>query len=301
MTDLSGLELDLVRVLRGAKRCKPVRIGPVNFYHFWSHSPQYNLINVPWIKDLRIAQFAQAGYVEDYLQQAQHYLVEDRQRFAPVHAFVAPTATFAAEVNRWYAPPGGERPWFSFANYPDRTRLSNGPRRHEVVYVDYASTVFQEEFYRTLYGFFDHLHVLCGVKAVLLVNTFRRDVEALPHGPHVSVRSLRSPYDGLSRYGLLVNVTNFKQAAECLPRKLLLYCHWGLTPAIHGTFDESLRFCHKRGVRPVVYWGVKELAGEMITRARWGDGLWKKQAHDREQFCIEERIGDLARYLRSLA
>lgn len=301
MVRLQGTELELVKLLRGAKRNRPVTIGPAYFYHFWRHEPQRGMINVAWIKDLRVAQFAQAGYIDGYLSEAIKYLDIDRRRFAPVHAFVAPTPTFAQEVNRWYAAPGTERPYYCFANYPSRTRERTGPRRNEVVYVDYASTVFQMEFYQGLISIMDQLYTLAETTGVILANTFKDDVAGLVrHKPHIQVFSLSGGYDLRSRYGILVNVTNFKQAAECLPRKLLLYCHWGMTPLIHGTFDESIRLCHKRGVQPIVYWGPKALGQMLEVRRSWRPPDWKRCEHDRDWFCVEERIGDLVKYLESL-
>lgn len=288
---MNDLHLQLVRLLRGAKRGKPVEVGNVRFYHFWKHPPQRGQINVPWIKDLRVAQFAMAGHIEGYLQEAIKYLREDRARFSPANAFVAPTQMFANEVMKWY---GTERPWFQFANYPSRVvTLPKGDKRHEVVYVDYSSTVFQVDFYRRLFSLFDQLHVLSGMTSVLLVNIFKHEVESIRHGHHIRVLSLHGGYDLKSRFGILVNLTNFKQAAECLPRKLLLYLHWGMVPLIHATFAESIQYCRKRGIPPVVYYGVKELVREVDTMVSW-------PRYDRMKFCVENRIGDLEAYLKGL-
>lgn len=282
-----GLEADIINVLRAGKRCKPVQVGKVHFFHFWRHQPKLKVINVAWIKDNRSLQFAQAGYVDGYLNEAARYLKIDRERFGWCNAFIAPTQLFAEEAMRWY---GAERPWFQFANYPYRIQLSD-EKRDEIVYVDYASTVFQEGFYRKLFALFDELYALTGFPGVLVCRVFHDQANKLPHRSHIRVVKPRE-YDYRSRFGILVNVDNFRGAAEALPRKLLLYLHCGMWPVVHGTFAESIQFCRGRGIKPLVYYGPKD-AAQLMGKA--GQPRWK-----RDQFCIEERIGDLVEYLRGL-
>lgn len=249
------VEESLVTLLRGDRRCKPVILGRVHFYHFWKHQPMSNMINVPWVKDLRAKQFAMSGYIPQYLDQAQRYLISDANRFRTSNAFVAPTETFANEVMRWY---GECRPWIQFANYPDKLKIT-GKRRSEVLYLDSSSTVFQEEFFLRLIAFFDELHAMSGIKAVVVAGVMRDKIALLPRRSHIKVMAARE-YDGLSKYGLLCNLTNFQQAAECLPRKLLYYLHCGMAPLIHGTFMESIYYCKENAIDPLVYYTADEAA-----------------------------------------
>lgn len=282
-----GLEADIINVLRADKRCKSVRVGKVHFFHFWRHQPMMKMINVAWIKDNRSLQFAQAGYVDDYLVEAARYLQIDRERFGRCNAFIAPTQLFAEEVMKWY---GAERPWIHFANYPWRVQAA-ATKRDEIVYVDYASTHFQRDFYVKLFALFDELYALTGCGGVLVAKTFYAEAKALPHRAHIRVLKPHE-YDYRSKFGILVNVNNFRGAAESLPRKLLLYLHCGMWPLVHGTFAESIYFCRRRGVRPLIYYGPKD-AAQLIGKA--GRPRWK-----RDRFCIEERIGDLVKYLEGL-
>jgi len=281
-----GVDAAIINVLRATKRCESVRLGKVHFYHFWRHQPVKGLINVAWIKDNRSVQFAQAGYLPSYLAKAQQYLNYDRQMFNYVNAFVAPTALFAEEIMQWY---DVRRPWFQFANYPHRTQVPE-TKRDEIVYVDYATTVFQEGLYRKLIAFMDELYILTGCAGVLVPGVFYPQVSGLPHS-HVRILKL-GQYDHQSKFGLLANLTNFRGAAESLPRKLLLYLHCGMRPLIHGTFAESIYYCRKWKIEPLIYWQVDDAAKAM--------GRAKKPRWDREQFCIEKRIPDLIGYLEGL-
>lgn len=288
---MADVKVDLINVLRGTKRCKPVQIGRAYFYHFWRHKPARGVVNVPWIKDLRVKQFAMQGYVADYLQQAQQYLAQDRVSFYQCHAFVAPTASFAEEVMRWY---GAARPWVQFANYPSRVKLPGGERRLEVVYIDYSSTVYQEELYLRIISFYDELYALTGATGVIVAapSVFLNQIKALPHRQHVKILSTSGEYDCRSRFGLLCNLTNFQQAAECLPRKLLFYLHCGITPLVHGTFAESIAFCERWGVQPAVYYTAQD-AGALLNIPTW-------RVERRERFCIQERVGDLLAELKKI-
>lgn len=288
---MNETERALVAVLRGEKGALPVDLGTLRFYHFWRHEPRRRAINVAWIKDLRSVQLAQTGYLEGHLEQAAQYLEIDRKRFRKCNAFVAPTTMFAHEVIRWY---DVARPHFLFANYPHRQEEVAGPRRNEVVYLDGSTTIFQEELYRGILDLFAALDVH-GIKGSLVSPWFHREIEGLSspplekrHQPTVS----QNGYDGRGAFGLLINTTNFKQAAECLPRKLLAYLHWGMTPAIDGTFRESIRYCYSHGVVPIIYHTQADLIKALKNPPY--------QAYDRQRFCIEERIGDLMGYLKSM-
>jgi len=287
---VDDIEHALIDVLRGTKRCKPVQVGRAWFYHFWRHKPARGVVNVPWVKDLRCKQFAMMGYESDYLEQARRYLNQDRVSFYQAHAFVAPTPSFAEEVMRWY---GAERPWVQFANYPSRVRVPDGERRREVAYLDYSSTVFQEDLYRRIIAFYDELHALAGVAGIIVAGVFLNDIRALPHRDHVKVLSMSGEYDCRSQFGLLCNLTNFQQAAECLPRKLLFYLHCGMTPLIHGTFAESIDYCDRWGVQPAVYYSAEQ-AADLTEFQGWQAG------GDRNRFCIQERIGDLVAELQKI-
>ena len=282
------LEADVINVLRAGKRCKPVGVGKVHFYHFWRHQPKRGAINVAWVKDNRSLQFAQMGYHKDYLNQARAYLAHDRALFAHVNSFIAPTQLFAEEIMRWY---GAERPWFQFANYPWRIASLPDTKRDEVVYVDYSSTVFQEDLYRHLLALFDELWALTGCEGCLVSRVFYDQIIALPHSRHVRVLKPRE-YEYQSRFGILVNLTNFRGAAEALPRKLLLYLHCGMWPLIHGTFAESIYYCQRWGIKPLIYYGPKQAARLM--------GNAKVPRWERDKFCIEERVKDLLTYLKGL-
>jgi len=264
-----------------------VDIGKVHFYHFWRHQPKQGAINVPWIKDNRSLQLAQLGYVQDYLDEAKRYLAEDRKLFSYANAFIAPSQLFAEELMRWY---DAERPWFQFANYPWCVTQSDD-KQNDVVYVDYSTSVFQPDLYLRLFALFDELHVLTACTGTIVARAFHKDITALGHSRWVRVLK-PGEYDHKSRFGVLVNLTNFRGAAEALPRKLLLYLHCGMWPLIHGTFAESICYCQKHGIKPLIYYGVKELA-QLMGKAgmpRWNKG----------RFCIEERIGDLVGYLKGL-
>lgn len=283
-------EKALVAVLRGVKRVQPVTSGPVNFYHFWRHHPERGKINVAWIKDLRVEQLAMSGYIPNYLYEAIGYLSEDRARYSAVNSFVAPTVSFADSVIKWY---GGDRPYALFANYPSRIRnLDSVSRRDEVVYIDYSSTVFQEELYRKLFAMFDEIHTVTGLDCVLVAGAMRARIEQLPRREHIKIKSINGEYDCRSRFGLLVNLTNFKQANECLPRKLLLYAHCGIVPAIHGTFGESISYCDQHNVPAIAYYDVEKLCAFMAEH--------KPCSWNRDYFCIENRIKNLVKYLNGL-
>lgn len=282
------IEADIINVLRAGKRCKPVPVGKVSFYHFWRHQPTPGAINVAWVKDNRSLQFAQVGYIKDYLEQAKSYLTKDRALFSYVNAFIAPSQLFADEVMRWY---GAERPWFQFANYPYRITLPAG-KENDIVYVDYSTAVFQRDLYLKLFALFDELYTLTGCTGTLVSRVFYHDIQSLGHSRWVRVVKPRE-YNYQSRFGILVNLTNFRGAAEALPRKLLLYLHCGMWPLIHGTFAESIYYCQRWGVRPLIYYGPKEAAQLMNRHAK--TPRWK-----RDKFCIEERIGDLVGYLKRL-
>gem|GEM_PF-5394317 len=282
-----GVEADIINVLRAGKRCKPIQIGKANFYHFWHHQPARGLINVAWVKDNRSLQFAQSGYLPNYLAEAIRYLEFDRKMFSYVNAFVAPTQMFAEEVMRWY---GARRPWFQFANYPFRTATTE-VKRNEVVYVDYSTTVFQDEFYRKLLAFMDELRTLTNCTGILVSKIFYEQINKLPHSRHVRILKPEQ-YDHQSKYGLLANLTNFRGAAESLPRKLLLYLHCGMFPLVHGTFAESIYYCRRYDIEPLIYWQVDD-AAKAMARA-------KKPRWNGEQFCIEKRIPDLLGYLEGL-
>jgi hypothetical protein len=279
----------VVGVLRG--RSDPVQVGRVWFYHLSRHKPRPGMVNVAWIKDLRSQQLADLGWHKDYLEQARTCLGTDRERFLRSHAFVAPTGLFAEEVMRWY---GTRRPWTHFANYPHRRSFSGGSkRRDEIVYIDNASTYFDGEFYCKVVSFLGRLLELSSCHGALVLNKrfYQQAVKEVP-----LVRGVRlvpiNRYDFLSRYGLLLNLTGFRGAVSCLPRKLLTYLHCDMVPLIHAGFCESVQYCRGRGIRPNVYWGPKDLAAIIKTGPR---PTW-----DRAQFCIDERIGDLVAYLEGI-
>lgn len=283
------IQNSIIAVLRGVRRCQPVHIGRVRFFHFWRHEPGIGRINIAWIKDLRSRQFADRGYEDGFLAQAQRYLAEDKRRFHKCHAFVAPTETFAKEVMRWY---GAEKPWFQFANYPTKMRMSETKRRREIVYIDNGSSLYQEELYQSILLFLGEIHRQTKCKGVFIPpRNFHNDVLRLTIPRGVKVLDRRN-WDRLSVYGLLVNLDNFKGAAESLPRKLLVYLHSGLYPVVHWSFAESIKFCRQNNIEPICYLDIDDL----LPRLQKVD----PPPIARNQFCIENRIGGLVEYLREM-
>lgn len=280
----------IIALLRGERNCRPVQLGRLHLYHFWKHQPQRGLINVPWVKDLRAKQFAMSGYISTYLQEAQRYLITDAHKFSTSNAFIAPTETFANEVMRWYNAP---RPWIQFANYPDKIKIGGGKRRNEILYLDSSSTVFQEEFFQRLFAFFDELYTLTGTTGVVVANIMKDKIAALPHRRHIKVLGMRGEYDCRSQFGLLCNLTNFQQAAECLPRKLLFYLHCGMIPIIHATFMESVFYLQRHDIPAWTYYSTEEAAANIENAAQW-------PGYNRQHFCIQERINDLLTELQRI-
>ena len=264
------------------------------------------MINIAWIKDLRSRQFADRGYEDGFLAQAQRYLSEDRQRFHSCHAFVAPTETFANEVMRWY---GAEKPWFQFANYPLKVKKPSGlsamVRKREIVYIDNGSSLYQEQLYQAILLFLGEIYRQTKCAGVFIPpRNFHNDVLRLTIPNGVRVIDRRN-WDKLSAYGLLVNLDNFRGAAESLPRKLLVYLHSGMYPVVHWSFTESIKFCQRNGVTPICYLGIDDLVTEM---ERIPDNLSLSNGMEvdvlppikRNQFCIENRICDLVEYLKEM-
>lgn len=252
------------------------------------------MINIAWIKDLRSRQFADRGYEDGFLAQAQRYLAEDRRRFHKCHAFVAPTETFAREVMRWY---GAEKPWFQFANYPTKVKISETQRRREIVYIDNGSSLYQEELYQSILLFLGEIYRRTKCAGVFIPpRNFHNDVLRLTIPRGVKVIDRRN-WDRLSAYGLLVNLDNFRGAAESLPRKLLTYLHSGLYPVVHWSFVESIKFCRQNDIEPICYLSIDEIIEQFTDIVH---GCVVPGEFGRNQFCIENRIDELVEYLRGM-
>jgi hypothetical protein len=207
-------------------------------------------------------------------QKSRDALARFRKELATVHGFVTMTPSMAKSVRR-----SGKTTstYYRFMNYPLWMAVP-ATRRKEVVYIDNSRVAYN---FSELIGFMDDLGRAHDVPMMLASQYMTPQAKKIAKGTCVTVRKLDN-YDYASQFGLLLNVNNFNQAAECMPRKLLTYAMCGMRPLIHSSFTESIQYMKQRRVPAQIYSNISQI--NLHEPYKTWDGRY---------FSIEARIGEL--------
>jgi len=256
------------------------RLGNLRFFDYTQTEPEPGAINIGYIRDLPSVQLDFIGKPRNEVLAA---LDLHRHKISRLQGFVTMTHTLARHIIQLYGLPP-DFPYEIFMNYPDyRPAPTPDEKRDEFVYIGAIPVKFTE----TL-KFLTQLQDRTGFESFFVKRKNYKNNPLTNDCLHVD------NYDFGSRYGLLINVNDFPQAAECLPRKILLYLMAGIYPVFHESFTESIAYCHDNGVPPIVYRTVDDLVEFINNNSSINNNIIKRQHYSME-FREAELISKLDR------
>lgn len=252
----------------------------IHVFPFNNFNPVKGKINIAWINDIRVKQLAMHGYMKGYLEQARRWLIIDRTRFNTVDYVITLNKSMFKEINTWLGN-GRNKNYLQFMSYPNE-RHDTRQKREEIVYVDNSST-YTPDFWN---GMFE---LICEIRKKYEIETVISPSHKVIYDALIRQRHTRivllNQYDYLSQWGILVNVHNFAQSVECLPRKIPIYLNAGMTPIVHDSFTETIKYLEQNNIEPYTYHNI-DMIGSQLKK--------KHSKHRPELFSMEYRIKDLA-------
>ena len=259
----------------------------VHFFPFFKFYPIYGKVNIAFVSDIRSKQLSLLGYDTD----SGCYLNVDKHRFKSLAAMVTLNRSFAKDVMDWYGDNNSEIDWFQFLSYPNLIKNVT-PKRREIVFIDNASSFFQDEFYNRMIQLLDSINKDNNIDTkIVCQKTIYSDELKYRYRKHRTKCIGLDEYDYRSEYGILVDLMDYDYLPTCLPRKLMIYLHCGMKPLVHSVFEESINYLKNNNVASLIFDNLDEI----------DDLLYKRvPRYNRHAFAMDIQVNRLIGFLNDV-
>jgi len=255
------------------------------FYDYTNTDFINDALNFSYIRDLPTVQMEYQNFDKEIIDKTFNL---HKEKVKKLNGFVTMTDTFARHIKNIY---DINIPYVKFRNYPIWKDTQEN-KRNEFVYVANVPNRFEKYI-----KFLDELKEKINMKTIFVKYSrsfyLRKTFEYEENMKLLDYRISTDDYDYSSKYGLLLNVDNYNQAEEGLPRKLLLYLMCGIQPIIHSSFVESINYCKNTGINPLIYDKIDDIVDNIKTH--------KFSNINRKYYSFEERYVDLIHELNLLS